>query len=78
MCIYIYIYIEREMCTCLHIYSCYGGSSFVCVMKYHSDVVFAKRYDFGCNLCFAPTPNKQLHTKLYRLAFLCLPWSQTK
>ena len=25
----------------------------------------------------SPPPNKKLHPKLYRLAFLCLPWSQT-
>ena len=33
---------------------CGGGVYFVCVMKYHSEFCFAKRYDFGCNLCFAP------------------------
>ena len=38
--------------------------------------LFAKRYDFGCNFCFAS--NAQLNPKLYRLVFLCLPWSRTK
>ena len=32
-----------------------GGFYFVCVMTYHSEFVFAKRYGFGCNLFRPPT-----------------------
>ena len=63
----LYIYIYTQV---------YRGFYFVCVIICHSDIFFAKRYDFGCNFSFAP--KKQSHPKFYRLAFLCLPWSHTK
>ena len=47
----------------------------VCGRTFHSEFLVTKLYDFRCTFCF-PSKNK-LHPKLYRLAFLCLPWSQT-
>ena len=47
------------------------GFYFVCVIQFRS------RYDFGCSFCVAPLQGK-LHPEWYSLAFLCLPWSQTK
>ena len=32
-----------------------GGFYFARALKLCSDVFFAKRYDFGCNFCFAPS-----------------------
>ena len=51
------------------------GFYFVCIVTIHSEFFFTKRDDFGCN--FLSPPNIKLHPKLYRLALLCLPWSQT-
>ena len=53
----------------------YWGFYFVRVIICCSELCFATRYSFGCNL--RPL-TKVTHKKLYRLAFLCLPWSQTK
>ena len=52
MCIYIYI--------CIHTYAYMShslpdeGFYFVCVMKVCSELCLTKRYDFVCNLFFAP------------------------
>ena len=65
----------------------YGGFHIVCDIKSYSEFFFAKRYGFGCNFCFAPSHltkrdregrTNKLHIKVCRLAFLCLPWSQTE
>ena len=47
-------------------------------MGLYSEVVFAKRFDLGCNFSDRGGGQKSVHPKLYSLAFLCLPWSQTK
>ena len=53
---------------------CYGGFYFVRVVELNNEVVFAKRYVFG--LTFGTGRGvKQVTPKVYRLAFLCLPWS---
>ena len=51
---------------------------FVNIKKLNGEVCFAKRYDFGCNFLDREGGNKHIHPELYRLAFLCWPWSQTK
>ena len=56
----------------------YGGFYFVHVLELYSEVLFARRYDLGCNFWDGEGRTKQqLHPTLYRLGFLCLPWSQT-
>ena len=57
----------------------YGGFYFVPAATFHSEVICAKRYAFGCNFWGGEGRNKnKLHANLYRLAFLCLPWQQNK
>ena len=62
----------------LYTYTYVGGFYFVRVMKFYSELCLAKRYDFGCNFWGREGRENKLHSKLYILAFLCLPWSQTK
>ena len=54
-----------------------GGHAFVCIFRTCRGTLWA-RFARSGGVTFVSPLNDELHPQLYCLAFLCLPWSQTK
>ena len=74
MSTHILYYISLSLYIYIYIYYTHGAFYFVCVMKFHSEVlILLNGTIFGVTVVSPPN-----NSSTQIVAFLCLPWSQTE